>query len=95
MVIEELPEQLLPGIVYLVGEAEHFWCAALLCPCGCQAVIQLNLLTSTRPVWQFERHPIMDLPTLSPSIRRTQGCKSHFFLRRGRVHWYFVTHTQH
>lgn len=87
VVIEDTPERFQPGHVYLVGEKGYFWCAAMLCPCGCQAIIQLNLLTSTRPAWRFVRHPRTGALTLRPSVWRTQGCRSHFLLRNGQVHW--------
>jgi hypothetical protein len=87
VVVEDTPEHFLPRHVYLVGENGHFWCAAMLCPCGCQVIIQLNLLTSTRPAWRFVQHPRSGALTFRPSVWRTQGCRSHFFLRDGRVHW--------
>jgi len=92
--VEELPEALRPKSVYLVGEDGHYWCAALLCPCGCGALIQLNLTASTRPAWQARRSSPTGLLTLSPSIWRTQGCRSHFFLHEGRVDWCVVQRTR-
>lgn len=86
-VVEDLPGRLNPKSVYLVGENEHFWCVALLCPCGCREVIQLNLVTNTRPLWTFELHKNTNTLTLRPSVCRTSGCRSHFFLRGGRVDW--------
>ncbi len=87
VVVDELPVRLEPKLVYLVGEGDQLWCAALLCPCGCAAVIQLNLVASTRPVWCVHRHSHTDRVTLRPSIWRTQGCRSHFFLRDGCIEW--------
>ena len=83
--VNQLPDTLKPRSVYLIGEGTP-WCAALLCPCGCRAVLQLSLLDHDSPRWRL----LLDgdgLPTLVPSIRRTQGCHSHFFLRHGRVVW--------
>lgn len=87
VVVEDVPEQLRDGDVYLVGENGHFWCVALLCPCRCGEVIQLNLVKGTRPLWTFERESGTDAITLRPSVWRTNGCRSHFFLRAGRVRW--------
>lgn len=87
VIVDELPEVVRPRAVYLVGENGLHWCAALLCPCGCRALIQLNLMASTRPAWQASRSPSTGLVTLSPSIWRTQGCRSHFFLHDGRIDW--------
>lgn len=83
--VGELPDILKRGSLYLIGDGAP-WSAALLCPCGCRDVIQLSLLDGDPPRWRLS----LDgdgLPTLVPSVRRTQGCRSHFFLRRGRVVW--------
>ena len=85
--VEDVPERLRAGDVYLVGENGRFWCVALLCPCQCGEVIQLNLVTGTRPLWTFELEPHTRTITLRPSVWRTAGCRSHFFLRSGRVQW--------
>jgi hypothetical protein len=85
-VVSELPTKLAPGFVYLVGEYGHPWQVALVCPCGCGEVVQLNLLPPGPPLWQAERGPDGNL-TLWPSIRRSVGCQSHFWIRRGRVLW--------
>ena len=72
--------------VYLVGEEGEPWQAAFLCPCGCRALIQLNLLSETRPRWTY-RLGFWGVVTLSPSVWRKQGCRSHFFMRKGRIKW--------
>ena len=82
----DVPEQLATGVLYLVGEAEHLWFAAFLCPCGCGESIQLSLLTDSRPRWQVEEHDNGTV-TVKPSVWRTKGCKSHFYLQRSLVVW--------
>ncbi|WP_408306747.1 DUF6527 family protein [Paraburkholderia sediminicola] len=58
----------------------------MVCPCGCSDAIQLSMIQGQRPRWTLtERN--MRCPTLAPSIDRTVGCKSHFFLRRGKIQW--------
>jgi len=84
--VEELPERLSAGRVYVVGENDHEWYAALLCPCGCSAVVELNLLSSTRPRWRLRVRP-GGTASLRPSIWRRVGCQSHFWVLEGRVHW--------
>jgi hypothetical protein len=84
--VEDLPDRLARSTVYLVGEGEHVWQAALLCPCGCRDLIQLNLLPQTRPRWRYEEHAGR-VVTLDPSVWRQRGCRSHFVLRHGRVRW--------
>jgi hypothetical protein len=57
-----------------------------LCPCDCGELIQLNTLPRVRPRWSARRHQNCTI-TLHPSVRRTVGCRSHFFLRRGGIDW--------
>ena len=83
---DEVPDDLSPNYLYLVGENKHYWCAAMLCPCGCNAQIQLSLVKNDRPRWQFKvDHE--NRPSLFPSVWRTVGCRSHFILRHGGVVW--------
>lgn len=87
VVVDELPDQFRDREIYLIGENGHFWCVAMLCPCGCSEIIQLNLVAGTRPLWTFELDSDTQAITLSPSIWRTVGCRSHFHMRLGRVQW--------
>ena len=84
--VEDLPDELAPQRLYLIGEQPHPWSAALLCPCGCGTTIQLSLIKEDRPSWRARRH-FSGSVTLRPSVWRTRGCRSHFFLRRGRIVW--------
>ncbi len=83
--VTEDPDELLPGILYAVGENGQLWHVALACPCGCGAMIALNTLPDDSPRWTLREEP--DGPTLKPSVWRTTGCRSHFVLRTGRVRW--------
>ena len=84
--IAEFPDTLEPKCVYLVGDDSVPWFAALLCPCGCGALISLSLLKDDRPRWRVRRH-FTGTVTLEPSIWRKKGCRSHFFVRSGRIVW--------
>jgi len=79
------PDELLPETLYAIGENGHLWHVMLICPCGCGATIALNVLPDDSPRWRLHEH--VDGPTLSPSVWRTAGCRSHFILRRGQVIW--------
>jgi len=83
--VAEDPDDLLPRTIYAVGEGGHLWHVVFVCPCGCGATIGLNLLADASPRWRLHEHSVG--PTLSPSVRRTTGCKSHFVLRRGWITW--------
>ncbi len=84
--VEDLPDALSSGVVYIAGEGENLWAAAMLCPCSCGEVIQLNLLPQVRPRWIVDELADGTL-TLTPSVWRQKGCRSHFILRGGRVIW--------
>ncbi len=84
--ILELPEQLQPRCVYVVGEGSYLWYVAMLCPCHCGATIHMSLMPEGRPKWQLTEHRDGTI-TLIPSVWRTKDCKSHFFLRAGLIQW--------
>lgn len=83
---DDLPDAPQEKTVYLVGEGKYLWFVAFVCPCGCEELVQLNLLPDARPRWTIARNPDGTV-TISPSIWRVSGCRSHFFLRAGRVEW--------
>ncbi|MGD9420073.1 MAG: DUF6527 family protein [Verrucomicrobiota bacterium JB025] len=59
----------------------------MLCPCGCGCLIHLNLLFDlSRPRWDV-RQEADGSATITPSIWRNNGCRSHFVLRHGRIRW--------
>lgn len=84
--LEELPELLDPGIAYVLGEGQHKWFVAMLCPCGCRAMVQMSLLPDAQPRWHLIEHTDKTI-SLQPSVWRKVGCRSHFFLRRGIIEW--------
>ena len=84
--VDDLPSELEPCRLYLVGDGPRPWSAAMLCPCGCGATIQLSLVHRDSPSWRATRH-FSGSVTLRPSVWRTRDCRSHFHLRRGRVFW--------
>lgn len=82
---EDLPLAIQATTLYLVGEQNQPWQAAFICPCGCGALIQLSLLEDSYPKWEVSF--INDNVSLSPSVHRIVGCKSHFYLKRGQIEW--------
>ncbi len=81
-----LPEKLEPKILYILKEDGVPWEAVMICPCGCGAKLELNLLPDERPLWGYKINR-KGLPTLYPSVNRKIGCRSHFFLRQGKIIW--------
>ena len=86
--VEDLPVTLEPRRVYLVGENEYLWYAVMICPCGCEEMLYLNLLPEQRPCWRIDY--CADVPiSIQPSIWRVTGCHSHFFVKGGKIEWCF------
>lgn len=85
IVSEELPDQPQPNKLYLIGDEGAYWMAAMICPCGCGDLIQLAIDPTGRPRWdvRLER----GLVTLHPSVHRKVRCRSHFFLKGGKIIW--------
>jgi len=67
-------------------EDPHLWAAAMLCPCGCGDKIHLNLLEDDSPCWSL-RQERDGAVSLRPSVWRTKGCRSHFFIHNSRIDW--------
>jgi hypothetical protein len=87
LVVEEsLPKKLKRRTLYVLQEDGFEEQAAMLCPCGCRRVLQMNLLRDERPYWHLTRHED-DTASLQPSVWRKKDCGSHFWFRRGRVEW--------
>ncbi len=86
LAVEELPDRLDPCTIYLVGEGEQVWIAAMVCPCGCAEVVQLNLIPPWRPLWRVTRHADQTVSQY-PSVWRKKGRRSHFWFRNGRIDW--------
>jgi hypothetical protein len=80
------PKRLAKKKLYVLTEDGLAWEAAMICPCGCGATLNLNLLPDEHPLWRYSQGR-GGLPTLHPSVWRQIECRSHFVLRDGRVIW--------
>ena len=87
--VTEEPEIPHSDSIYLIGNPGYIWLAALQCPCGCGAIIKLNLLSDVRPSWKYKQH-LDSTVSLYPSIDRIYGCKSHFWVKKGLIKWVIV-----
>jgi hypothetical protein len=83
---DELPHLLPPRTLVVARDGDEFWSAGMICPCGCGRRIELMLLPGVKPRWDV-RVDERGLPTLSPSVWAKSGCRSHFWLRGGRIEW--------
>ncbi|MGY2932703.1 hypothetical protein ACVWZ6_002305 [Bradyrhizobium sp. GM6.1] len=79
----ELPERL--GLaLYIVGDPAKW--AILQCPCGCGDTIDVNLMRSRNPVWQFS--VVNGKPSFHPSLwEPAERCGAHFWIRDGKIIW--------
>lgn len=78
----QLPKR---GLVLLRDDGED-WSIGMLCPCGCKQRIELPLIREVRPSWRLTvEHD--GSPTLVPSVWLREGCRSHFFVKHGKVQW--------
>jgi hypothetical protein len=84
--VEELPDDLEAGVLYLVGEGSHLWFVGMRCPCGCGDNLTVSLVEDSGSFWSISIHRDRTV-SIYPSVRRTLGCGSHFNIKRGRVIW--------
>jgi hypothetical protein len=83
----QLLGDLSPTEIVLVGTKAHPKWAVLMCPCGCENVIKVNLMKSYTPHWtvKFEKNNKL---SFSPSLWMTDNtCQSHFFIESGKIIW--------
>jgi hypothetical protein len=83
---DSLPEKLPRRDIVLARDGDEDWCVGLRCPCGCGRTIELLVVEGVAPRWDL-RTDARGLPTLKPSVFLQTGCRSHFWLRRGRIEW--------
>lgn len=81
-----MPKYVAPKTLYILNEDGDPWQATMICPCGCNAVLEMNLVPDEKAVWlaKVEKD---GTGTLHPSVWRQVGCRSHFFIRNGRIRW--------
>jgi hypothetical protein len=77
-----MPKQ---DLILLQDDGEN-WSVGFRCPCGCEEVIELLLLPNVKPRWDMKVNN-RGRPTLSPSVWKKTGCRSHFWIVDGKVSW--------
>jgi hypothetical protein len=81
------PEEVQHHKIICIGVDDNFKWACMKCPCGCDELLTLSLMRSHYPNWSLvidKKHR----PTLSPSVVNRKGCKSHFWIRKGKIIWF-------
>ena len=85
--VDEIPEKISDKCVFVEcnsGKDENYY-AYFSCPCGCGDILTLNLIPDVSPVWRVDGDK-GDF-SIYPSVWRTNGCKSHFWIRNNNVRW--------
>lgn len=80
------PERLKSKHLHLANEDGEDWAVALRCPCGCGDRLELMLIPEAKPRWRLETNA-KGHPSLKPSVSRKTKCKSHFWVKNGRIRW--------
>lgn len=83
---DTLPEKLPRRDLMLAREGSDQWAVGMRCPCGCGQRIELMLLREVKPRWDIILDP-RGRPSLTPSVWLRTGCRSHFWLRSGKIVW--------
>lgn len=83
--IDDVPDEPKEKVIYFVGEKDYYWQFVMICPCGCNSLLHMNLMKDQEPHWMYKVDN--NFITIIPSIDRKVGCKSHFFIRSGKVIW--------
>jgi hypothetical protein len=64
---------------YKITEEEGTAGLNFVCPCGCESILGVSLAGPNAWQWNEDRNK----PTVTPSIRRLDGCKWHGYLTDG------------
>lgn len=80
------PDQLPSRDLVLLSEGGEAWSVMMRCPCGCGRSVELPLIREVRPRWSLQLDE-NGYPSLAPSVWRLDGCRAHYFVRRGKVVW--------
>lgn len=73
-------------ILFVVGGKGYVKWVYIKCPCGCGDVLTLSLMKKNKPNWNLKVDKF-NRPTLYPSVWKKDGCKSHFWIRKGKLEW--------
>lgn len=83
---DSLPLRMPRRDLVLARDGGEDWCVGMRCPCGCGDTIELLVIREAKPRWDIAVNGD-GRPSLSPSVWRQTGCRSHFWVRYGRVDW--------
>lgn len=86
--VEEMPDPttIHTGIITVVGGVDWTKWILFKCPCGCGEVLTLSLMKSFKPRWRLKLDKKNRI-TISPSVWKKDGCRSHFYIRKSKLKW--------
>ena len=80
------PNELTDNFLVIVRDDAHDKWACFRCLGGCGEKVQLSLNAQRRPNWSIKLD-WLNRPTITPSVRMTNQCKCHYWLRKGSIEW--------
>lgn len=83
---DTLPNHLPLRNIVLAREDGEDWAVGFMCPCGCGKKLELLLVKEASPNWKLTIDA-SNKPSLHPSVWLKSGCRSHFWMRKGKVVW--------
>lgn len=83
---DSLPNKMPICSIVIAIEEDEVWCVGLKCPCGCGYIVELPIINEANPRWDFQINPKNKI-SLYPSVSLNKGCKSHFWVKEGKIIW--------
>jgi len=83
---DTLPNRLPKRNLVLLREGGEDWSVGFQCPCGCGQRVELPLISEANPKWNLKLDKC-SRPSIYPSVWLREGCRSHFFIKVGKVLW--------
>ena len=80
--IESKPKIIEDGILYI---SKKFSTTFHNCPCGCGEVVVIPITISFADGWELFIEN--DHVSLHPSLLQRFACKSHYYIRKGKIVW--------
>jgi hypothetical protein len=84
--VDQCPDKHEPGVLYVAMDNGKPFFSEALCPCGCGEMFHLIFNQGETPSWIINIDE-QNLPDISPSVLKTNGCRSHFFIKKGAIQW--------
>jgi hypothetical protein len=81
-----LPEKLPRWNLVVARDGDEDWSVGLWCPCGCGQRLEMMLLKEVKPRWDLSVDRRGRVSS-HPSVWLREGCKSHFWVRSGKIIW--------